>query len=83
MESFLYPEILKFFSNEASEMIYTLYRDDAWELGFQYNELFRGTYEECLEHILDHKLDYEHLFIENEDGDEHYFSEADFVGVSE
>ena len=47
-----------------NETTFTLYRDDTWELGFKYNELFEGTYEECLEHVTDHNIDRDYLFVE-------------------
>jgi hypothetical protein len=60
---------------------FTLYRDDTWETGLKYNELFEGTYEECLEHVTDHNIDRDYLFVEYPGGAERYLTADDFIGV--
>ena len=64
-----------------NETTFTLYRDDTWDLGFKYNELFQGTYMECLEHVTDHGMDRGYLFVECPNGVERYLKAEDFLGV--
>ena len=83
MSNYIYDEILEY-SLEQGKMnndIFTLYRDDTWELGFKYNELFQGTYMECLEHVTDHGMDRGYLFVECPNGVERYLKAEDFLGV--
>lgn len=70
-------------------MTHTLYRDDTWGLGLtyddwgfglKYNELFQGTYEECLEYVTDHNIDRDCLFVEYPGGAERYLTADDFIG---